>query len=384
MKIGFDAKRAFLNDRGLGNYSRTIINSLTTYFDDNQYFLYTPSANLNLAGQLTQLQNLSIRTPQKNYHKWFKGSLWRSLFLGNDIAADQIDIYHGLSHELPFNITKSKSKNIVTIHDLIFLQKPHLYPFLDRLIYHKKWTHSCQVADKIIAVSQKTKQDIVDLLSIDADKIEVVYPSCDPVYYDGSDAMMLAHGFFPNEKYNILQQVPDNFILYVGAIVERKNLLNIVKALQQLNSRLQIPLVVVGKGKAYRQKVEKYIHENDLENQISFLDDISNEQLSVIYKKAELLVYPSDYEGFGLPIVEALFSHTPVIAARGTCLEETGGKDSIYIEAQNIEEMADAIERVLTDTTLAQKMSENGWQHAQQFRREMAALQTINIYKALI
>ncbi|MBC8266158.1 MAG: glycosyltransferase family 1 protein, partial [Flavobacteriales bacterium] len=138
MRIGFDAKRAFLNNTGLGNYSRDTIRILSKFFDKNKYFLYTPKNNNNpRLGFLNNRENAFIRTPQSLLNKALK-SYWRSKSIVKDLFTNKIDIYHGLSHELPIGIEKTNIKTVVTIHDLIFIRYPHLFKAIDRRIYLKK------------------------------------------------------------------------------------------------------------------------------------------------------------------------------------------------------------------------------------------------------
>ena len=174
MRIGFDAKRAFLNNTGLGNYSRDTIRVLSNFYPDNKYFLYTPKekGNSRLAF-LDNRNNTFVRTPQSLLNKALK-SYWRSKSIVSDLFNNKIDIYHGLSHELPLGIEKTNIKTVVTIHDLIFIRYPHLFRTIDRKIYYKKFNSACHRADKIIAVSQQTKQDIIDFFLIPEEKIEVI------------------------------------------------------------------------------------------------------------------------------------------------------------------------------------------------------------------
>ena len=152
MKIGFDAKRAFSNNTGLGNYSRDSIRILGSFFPNNQYHLYTPKATHNprlsfLEGQA----QYHVHTPTFFIHNTFSG-IWRSAMLSKQLQKDEIDIYHGLSHELPKGIEKTNIKTVVTIHDLIFIRYPHFFKPIDRKIYYYKFLHACQIADHIIAV----------------------------------------------------------------------------------------------------------------------------------------------------------------------------------------------------------------------------------------
>ena len=170
MKIGFDAKRAFINRSGLGNYSRDIIRSLHDFYPDNNYLLFTPEKNFEL---LEEKYCQNVISPKANTK--IGKSYWRSFQLGRLIEENKPDIFHGLSNELPFDINKTKALKVVTIHDLIFIKFPQLYSYADRKIYHQKFYKSCLKADKIVATSNQTKNDIIKYFGISQNKIEVVY-----------------------------------------------------------------------------------------------------------------------------------------------------------------------------------------------------------------
>lgn len=388
MHIGFDAKRAFFNNTGLGNYSRALLQALTDYFPEHTYTLYSPKQE---GSELEKLdiaasENIKVHCPNSDHGEaWFGGSLWRSFRLGRQIEKDHLDIYHGLSHELPFDSHYNKAKKVVTIHDLIFMRYPKLYPFFDRWMYRQKWKHSCQVADKIIAISEQTKRDIISFLNIAEQKIEVIYQSVNPIFYDYSDLIYLQHGILPENYTQNPYDLPEDYVLYVGSVTERKNVLTIVKAIHQLkeSQQLAVPLVIVGGGKQYKAKVEQYVLRHQLNKQVLFLNHIPTQDLPIIYRKAKLFVYPSIFEGFGLPIVEALFSHTPVIAATGSSLEEAGGPHSQYINPNDIAALAHTIQKVLTDTDLQETMRQEGWQYAQQFRQQNMGSQVMQLYQEL-
>ena len=323
MRIGFDAKRAFHNFSGLGNYSRNLINQLVTLYPENEYFLYNPKPG-NVIPDFPPA-GVEVHQPENLLSRKLP-SLWRSLQLPGVLNRDHLDVFHGLSNELPFNVKKFSGKKVVSIHDLIFLKYPRLYNTADRLIYNYKFRQSAESADKVIAVSEQTKWDIADIFGTDPSKIEVIYQDCAPVFYEQE-----ATGEF---KKNIRNKyhLPEDYILYVGTIEERKNLLSILKAINQF--RIELPLVVAGKPTPYKKQVVRYISEQRLTN-ISFIDYIVQGDLPEIYKNAGLFIYPSSYEGFGIPILEALNSGTPVITSRGSCLEETGAKSAFRFRHAN-------------------------------------------------
>lgn len=391
LTIGFDAKRVFFNQSGLGNYSRTLISNLSRQYPQHKYLLFSPNVRLNLeqlydSGSRFQLAaNMQLRTPGGIFKTAAGGNLWRSLLMGNAINRSQPHIYHGLSNELPLNAGKVKARKIVTIHDLIFLRYPQWYPAFDRWVYLRKWQHSCRNADVIIAISRQTKEDIVEFLKIEPEKIAVVYQSCDDAFYaDYNDRLFLNHGLFMPVQYTLPPQVPQDYILYVGAITERKNLLGLVKALHLLQPKLQVPLVVVGKGKEYEYKVWQYLQTNHLQKQVVFIDHLPLEDLKAVYRCAKTVVYPSFFEGFGLPVLEGLFSRTPVITSKGSCFAEAGGPGTLYTDPHNAEELAAAIELVLTDGAQQMNMIMAGWEYAQQFKAENTAAQLMEVYQSVL
>ena len=328
MRIGFDGKRAVQNFTGLGNYSRYIVDILCQFYPENEYVLYAPKKreNKRLDKLTKQYQQLQLSYPTTS--SWKKlSSLWRVWGVTQQLEKEKIDIFHGLSNELPLNIHQSEVKSIVTIHDLIFLRYPQYYHSIDRKIYTYKFRKACENADRIIAISECTKRDIIEYFGIPADKIEVVYQGCDPSFM---------HPVAAEKKREIRAkyQLPDHYILNVGSIEERKNALSAVQALTMLPE--QIHLVIVGRHTEYTDKIERFIKENKLEERVHIISNVPFDDLPAFYQLAEIFVYPSRFEGFGIPIIEALYSGIPVVAATGSCLEEAGGPDSIYVHPDDI------------------------------------------------
>jgi glycosyltransferase involved in cell wall biosynthesis len=372
MKIGFDAKRAFRNYTGLGNYSRTVLENLAGFYPDHEYFLYTPSGTAGREVIPGKGNNIHIRLPGGIAATM--PSLWRSFLLRKDLMRDGIELYHGLSNELPAGIEKTCIKSVVTIHDLIFLRFPSLYPPVDRLIYKKKFTHACRVADTVIAISQQTKDDITGLLGIEPSRVHVLYQSCADIFQNPCTAEKREE---VRKKYSL----PPEFILNVGTVEERKNLLTLVKALEIAGAGVvSPPLVVVGKSTPYKTLVQQYIHDRRMDGKVLFLEDVAFVDLPAIYQLAALFVYPSRYEGFGIPVIEALSSGTPVITTRGGCLQEAGGADSLYVGPDDPEELAEAILRILGDEALMQRMSGKGKEHVQQFHKSTVTGKLMELY----
>ena len=371
MRIGFDAKRAFFNSSGLGNYSRNLIESLTRYHPGNDYYLYTPREK----GRISFNADVSckLRSPERILHKIFRSS-WRTKFISQIIKNDKLDIYHGLSGEIPVSLRKEKIKSAVTIHDMIYLRYPDLYNPIDRKIYFHKAQYACKNSDIVIAISEQTKTDIVNFTGINENRIKVVYQNCDQSFYEtvseeGRQALL--------KKINL----PSNYLLNVGTIEKRKNLLTLVKAFHIIGE--DIPLVVIGKKTDYYNKVADYISSNGIKN-IIFPENISSCDLPAIYQMATAFVYPSVFEGFGIPIIEALVSRLPVITSIGGCFPEAGGPSTIYINPEDPYELSEAIRQISDNSSLRKKMAENGFGYARRFSAENISNDYIEAYRSVI
>ncbi|WMJ73234.1 glycosyltransferase family 1 protein [Cytophagaceae bacterium ABcell3] len=376
MKIAFDAKRAFNNVTGLGNYSRYIINALLEFYPQKEYLFFTPSQGISKESVIRHQGNYKVCGPESFLHKQVPG-LWRASFVVEDLKECEPDIFHGLSNELPIGINKVKLGKVVTVHDLIFLRFPSLYNSIDRYIYRKKFFSACKVSDKIIAISQQTKEDLVDFFRIGEEKIEINYQDCLAVFHETVAPEQIAE---VKKKFNL----PENYVLSVGTLEPRKNHLNILKALSILKEADRPYVVIAGKATDYKKELESYIAAHNLGDYVNIVEYVSFRFLPALYQGASLFIYPSIFEGFGIPLLEALNSRVPVISSKGSCFSEAGGPDSVYTDPQSPEELAVAIQNILTDEGKQQKMKENGYAHALKFRKENTIPQLVKIYQNLL
>ena len=370
LHIGYDAKRAFFNHSGLGNYSRDLIRVLSELAPQNHYYLFKHKDKEGL--KLSFGDNISTIMPQSSFYKRF-GALWRSKGIAKDIKKLPIDIYHGLSQEMPLGINKSGVKTVVTIHDCIFLRFPELFDLSYRIIFKQKYTHACKVADRIIAISEQTKQDIIHYFKVPEEKIDVVYQGCNSAFYhEVSDEL--------KDKIRKKYKLPDKFILYVGTIEERKNLLSVVEAMAK--DYIDYPLVAVGRPTKYTDKVKSFVKDNQLN--ATFIHNVDFADLPALYQMATLFAYPSLFEGFGIPILEALNSGTPVITTAGGVFPEVGGDAALYVEYGNIEEMSAQLQRLLNNASLREELAAKGKQQALKFREKEMAANLMNVYNKLM
>lgn len=375
MKIGFDGKRAVHNFTGLGNYSRYVLDILSRYYPENEYDVF--SADPDTADRMNALlkKHSSLRMVYAQGIGKQLPAVWRSWSITNQMKANGIQIYHGLSNELPLNIKKSGIKSIVTIHDLIFLRLPECYAPIDRKIYDYKFHKACIDADHIISVSDRTKKDIMELYRIPEEKITTIYQNCDPVF-----GIPVTEE--KKQQVKSAYSLPERYILNVGTIEKRKNALLIVKSLPQLLQ--DIHLVIVGRRTKYTERIEKFVADHHMENRVHILKGVKYEDLPTIYQIASLFIYPSIYEGFGIPILEALNSKVPVITTRHSSMEEAGGNAAVYINPSDVNELVQAERSILTNSSLRQQMIANGLKQKENFSDKLQAKKLIKLYQTLI
>lgn len=369
--IGYEAKRANANRTGLGNYSRFVIRSLKRCGAAGRLNLYIPKRKPNAEyDALLELEGVSSCLPDRPFWRRLS-ALWRVFAVAPQLQRDGVRLFHGLSNELPFGLSKRGIRSVVTIHDLIFRILPGCYKPVDRWIYTWKFRSACRRADRIVAVSECTKRDIVRLFGVDPAKIEVIYQGCDEMFARS----------YPAEEFDRAVRtygLPDRYLLNVGTLEERKNLLEIVQALEHLPA--DIHLVAVGGRTPYTARVERYAAERGLTERIHLLHKVTYLDLPLLYAGAEAMIYPSRYEGFGIPIIEALNAGVPVVAATGSCLEEAGGPDSLYVSPDDPAALADAVRRIIGDDTLRRRMIERGREYVGRFRMEVVGPQMAGLY----
>jgi glycosyltransferase involved in cell wall biosynthesis len=370
MRIGFDAKRAFYNNSGLGNYSRNTINMLANIYPNEEYFLYSPNIPEKIPDFAKNKTLISAKAKTK-----IGRSLWRSILSGNKIKNDNINVFHGLSNELPLNLHRKQIPSVVTIHDLIFMRYPELFKSTDVSIYTYKFKQACKNADRIIAVSKQTKEDIVRYFKISPAKIHVIYQDCSNIF----------HNKISIEKRSVVLQkhaLPKNYILNVGTIEKRKNTLLILKAMALYN--IKTPLVIVGRPTSYVNSLIAYAKKYSLKDRLILRFEVNNEDLPAIYQNASAFVYPSLFEGFGIPILEALNSGVPVITSNASSLPEVAGNNSVLIDPGAHEHLGKELFNLLSNNIQQQEMIEAGYKHALKFRPEVLAPKIMQLYNSIV
>lgn len=370
--IGFDAKRIVRNGTGLGGYGRTLVNDLIRRNDgDMELLLYAPDKGRDhLRQQIIQDPHARFVYPKGNPCRLSR-DLWRVKGIVSQLKADGVQLFHGLTGELPLGIKKSGIKTVVTIHDLIFMRHPEYYNWLDVKIYEWKFRQTLKEADRIIAISECTKRDIIELGGISGDNIDVIYQSCNPRFLASQPSTLNAHP----------SSLPPRYMLCVGTIEERKNLMLTLRSLAHLPE--DIHLVAVGKQTKYAAQVEAEAEKLGLKHRLHMLSGVSDADLHTIYSLAEVFVYPSRYEGFGIPIIEAIFSGLPVVACTGSCLEEAGGPDCLYVHPDDVEGFAQCVSRMLAGSPERDSRIQLSQNYVQRFRGADVAGQVMEVYNRL-
>ncbi len=370
MIIGFEAKRLFQNFSGLGNYSRNTVNLLVRYYPDDQYILFAPK----LSNAFTAPEQVKVVSPESRFSKRFR-AYWRLFGVCKLLKRNNLDIFHGLSHVIPIGIRNTGIPSVVTIHDLIFLRYPEFYRKLDRKLYYLNTLKSCQRATKILAISHQTKKDLIYFMGIDPGKIEVIYQSCNSIFYQ---QVTDDEKEYVRRKFNLQEK----FILCVGTIEQRKNQLAILQGV--VKEKLSIQVVLLGKPTEYKKQIDEFVMESGIRNQMVFLHDTNTSDLQAIYQMAEVMIYPSFFEGFGLPVLEAQASGCPVITSNISSMPEAGGDGALYIDPYNSSEIGVTIRNLLMNSDLRSELIRKGTANAHLFNGEIVTERLMNLYRSLV
>lgn len=364
MRIGYDAKRLFHNFTGLGNYSRTLVRNLATHYPNLDIHLFTPSIPDHCETQwFLDQANITIHTARG------QRNLWRSFGISQDIERLDLELYHGLSHELPLRRPRSATRMLVTFHDLIYEIYPKQFGLWDRNMYRYKYRRSAHMADHIIAISESTKNDLHLRYNVEPKRMTTVYQSCHPSF------------LAPPAP----QKTERDYILYVGSIIPRKGLLQIAQAYTLLPSAARPSIRIIGGGGRYMEEVKNYIQQNGLTDHFHFLGKVPNTDLIDHYRHAKALLLPSIYEGFGIPVIEALSQETPVITSDVSSLPEALGPGGLRVDPHSPQAIADAIKHLVNHPEQSKIYGQEGRRHVlDRFSAKATSAALMNVYESLI
>lgn len=384
-KIGFDARRAFLNQSGLGNYSREVIRSILEFYPTYTTFLYTPDTS-KIFRDVFKEPNVRLKRPKRNRKQRFESSVkplnpiqayqWRNIEIVKSIIYGKMDVYHGLSNELPKRIDHFRGAKVVTIHDVIFKVYPDDYPRFDRYTYNRRTLHAVKKADVIVCPSAFAANSLNMYYRVDPNKIEVIHPSIQSIFFKEAPERQAI------QRFTSQWGIKKSYILCVGDIRPRKNQEKVVEAMRLLKS-LDVQLVLVGRSSGmYIQSIKTFIQQENLEEKIVWLNKVSTHDLPLLFYGAQALVYASVIEGYGLPIAEAMLCGIPVLTTKDSSMEEIGGNKINYVKANDVQGIADFIQSVVdTPSSFAYSLTKEERWH---FSAERQAKELNNLYKRLI
>ena len=383
MNIGYDGKRAFQNKTGLGNYIRSLMAILTQHYPGNQYTLFAPEKTDLF--DVTAFNNVKAVFPETFAGKYFQG-WWRRNGMVKAIARAGVDIYHGVSNELPLHIERTGIKTVVTVHDIIFERFPETYHFDERYVHRWKIKQACKVADAVIAISKQTKDDLINFYGVPENKIFISYQSCNPIF---QQPISNDYKAIVKKRYRL----PDRYFLFVSSIAPRKNLIAICRAMILLKDKINIPLVVIGNGKNEKEEVKKLLQDNDIAGRLILLNEMAASKESAfttaadfpaIYQQALALIYPSVFEGFGAPLLEAMWSGLPVISSNTSSLPEVAGDAALYFSPHDYELLAQHMLNIALNSSVTTVLRSKGFEQAQHFTTQKYADSIMSVYHQIL
>jgi len=374
MRIAIDATIIRKEITGTGFYITNLINGLIKIDNLNNYYIFGDEQYLR---KYIKIDKDNFKVVHKRFKNRIIRVLWEYFIFPFKLKKLKIDILHSPNYITP--LLKLGFKIILTIHDLTFLLFPEKYTITKRWLFGKMIPISIKMSDKIVAVSKNTKKDILKFFNISDDKILVTYESY-PDYYNYSIDRSRAKDIL--KKYGIER----NFILYVGMIEPRKNIISLLKAFVELDKDLELDLVIVGKKGWYFKEIEKYMENTvnlRLKNKIIFTGYIPEHELKYFYRLALMFVYPTLYEGFGLPPLQAMACGTPVITSNISSLPEVVGNAAIKINPDDLGELKNSIKCLYKNEEKRGELIKKGLENAKKFSLENVALNVLSVYNSL-
>jgi glycosyltransferase involved in cell wall biosynthesis len=367
MRIGIDARLLYYQQAGIGQYTLRLVEALAQVDRENEYVLLQSHKDRSILVREPNFRRHAMWTPP--HHRF------EQLALSLELAPVKVDVLHQPDFIPPW---RRRCPAVVTIHDLGFLRYPETLTEASKRYYGQIY-RAVKSAEQIIAVSECTKADLVRLTSAPENKVTVIYEAAGPQFHPIQDRSALKDA---RARYGIV----GDFILFVGTIEPRKNLSALVRAYAYLikeKARGQtLPkLIIAGRRGWLFEEVFSLVEELDLGYVIRFIGGVPAGDLPYLYNAALLFVYPSLYEGFGLPLLEAMSCGTPAVASDRSSLPEIAGDAALLVPPEDPEKMAQAIWQALTDDELRRELRQKGLAQAQGFSWERTARQTIQVYQ---
>jgi glycosyltransferase involved in cell wall biosynthesis len=375
MRIGFDIRPFLREETGVGVYFRNLLFSLAKIDRTNEYFLFTSSLK-------DRFNPKKIPPLEKKHFRDFFYPVKIINFLWQRLGWPPLDFFFNNQLDLTHSPTPlplpTRGKKIVTVYDIFFLDFPELANNEARRSFRQRMKHALQKADGIVTISRFTAQQLTERFDVEGKRIKIVYPGIDRSFWENVEQKRLQQ---TKEYYGL----PPDFLLFVGASEQRKNLLNLMEALKIIHARYRkIPLLLIGpKGQDY-ENVKTKIQQLGLDPWVKMFGYLEDNELKNFYWLASAFVYPSLWEGFGIPLLEAMACGVPVVTSQTSALPETGGDAAVYSDPKNPEDIAEKTIQVLEDNILRERLQSAGKKRIQFFRWEDAASEVLRFYESFL
>ena len=386
MRIGIDYTSAAHQGAGIGRLTRSVVRALAEIDHENEYTLLIqgrelpyplslPSAGAGTRNLASGIQNANFREVRTWINERWWNRIWHRLRLPVAVewVIGSVELFHSPDFTLP--PVRSDTRTIVTIHDLSFLRLPQCFEPALREYLVANVPRAVRRADWVLADSESTRRDVIELLNAPQDRVSVLYPGVEPRFCPISDSRVLES---VRRKYNL----PPRFILSVGTIQPRKNYAGLIAAYAHLDIADLSLVIVGGEGWLYND-VFAQVRDMGLEGRVLFTGFVDDGDLPAVYGLAGVFAFSSLYEGFGIPPLEAMACGTPVVAANNSSLPEVVGAAGLLVDASDTEALADALTQVLNDSTLRRTLVERGLTQARRFTWKNAAETLLATYRRL-
>ena len=364
MRVAIDARK--LHDFGIGTYIRNLLRQLARVDRNTEYVLLTPRVDLDVAAQLGP-NFRSVLEPSPNY------SLREQIHVPWVLRRERPDVFHAPHYVLPAAVP---CRSVVTIHDCIHLMFPQYLPNKAAYAYARAsmWT-AVKRSNRILTVSQASKRDILHFFNVAPEKIVVAYNAIDDHFWLTPPDEEVAR---VKERY----QLDHQFVLYVGNIKPHKNLVRLIEAFAALRrgGHDELKLLIIGDEISKLPALRRAVHRHQLHKHVRFLGYVSDGTLRILYRLASVFVFPSLYEGFGLPPLEAMASGTPVVTSNQSSLPEVAGDAAVLVDPYDVTSIEDGMRRVLTDAALAADLRRRGPERAREFSWARSVEKTRQVY----
>lgn len=375
MKIALELQPAIKNRTGVGWYTYELIKRLKS--SENEYFAYI--FNFLERNDLNrELGELNIETVVSKYIPYgIYNRLWNYVPISyNNLFPEKADIYHFFNFLVPPRV---KGKVIVTVYDMVYKQYPETMAKKNIARLERDLIRSVNRADIIITISENSKKEIIEYLNIPESKIEIVYPGVELQQYNKTYSAIEKECI--KKKYNL----PEEYILYLGTLEPRKNIESIIDSYAQYKKNYtgKLKLIIAGKKGWMFESIFEMVKKNNLQEDIIFIGYVDERDKPLLYKMSRMFIFPSLYEGFGMPVLEAMAAGVPVITSNNSSIPEVAGEAAILLNAQDIEGMVVAINQLDKDSSLRKKLILEGLKQSSKFTWENSIEQLISVYNKM-